>query len=129
MNYFLKNIKINKLKFILYFVSFVKIYVSLTLLINTKNNRLLEWMCIVVLWRIREKIDLVRNYEGNLSFGFYRTVGRSNVLHVEIQTLLISFKLCWQAGIRKVICNLDFLCAVQLVLIYWKLSRLYEERL
>jgi hypothetical protein len=37
------------------------------------------------------------------------------VLHTEIQALLIVIKLCWQAGLRKVICYFDSLHVVKLV--------------
>ena len=58
---------------------------------------------------------LVRNQEGNFYFGFYESIGWSNMLHVEIQALLIGIKLCWQAGFKKVICFSDSLHVVKLV--------------
>jgi len=49
------------------------------------------------------------------NFGFYGSVGLSNILHAEIQALLVGIKLCWQAGLRKVMCFSDSLHVVQLV--------------
>jgi ribonuclease HI len=57
----------------------------------------------------------VRNYEGNFHFGFYVSVGSWNVLHAEIQALLIDIKLCWQTDFKKVICYSDSFHVVQLV--------------
>jgi len=54
-------------------------------------------------------------HEGNFHSGFYGSIGWSNVLHVEIQALLIGIKLCWQAGFKKVICYSDSLHVVKLV--------------
>lgn len=58
---------------------------------------------------------LDRNYDKAFQFGFYASIGWSNILHVEIQSLLVGLKLCWKARFRKFICYYDSLHVVQLV--------------
>jgi len=58
---------------------------------------------------------LVHNHDGTFQFGFYGSVGLSNILHAEIQALLVGIKQCWQTEFRKVMCFSDSLHVVQLV--------------
>jgi len=39
----------------------------------------------------------------SFQFGFHRSICRSNILRAEIETLLVSLKLCWLANFRKII--------------------------
>lgn len=55
---------------------------------------------------------LDRNYDKAFQFGFYGSIGWSNILHAEIQDLLVGLKLWWKA--RKFICYYDSLHVVQL---------------
>ena len=59
---------------------------------------------------------LVRNHDGTFQFGFYGSVGLSNIFHAEIQALLVGIRLCWQAGYRQVMCFSNSLHVVQLVI-------------
>ncbi|XP_024626898.1 uncharacterized protein [Medicago truncatula] len=59
---------------------------------------------------------LIRKHDESFQLGFFGSVGISNILHAEIQALLTSVKLCWDAGYRKLICYSDSLHAVQLIM-------------
>jgi hypothetical protein len=37
---------------------------------------------------------LIEKHEGSFQFGFFKSVGISNILHAEIHILLIGLKLC-----------------------------------
>jgi len=58
---------------------------------------------------------LMRNHDGTFQFGFYGSVGLSNILHAEIQALLVGIRLCWQTGFRKIMCFSYSLHLVKLV--------------
>lgn len=60
-------------------------------------------------------VSFLHDQKPYLYFGFYGSVGLSNILHAEIQALLVGIKLCWQAVFRKVKCFSDSLHVVQLV--------------
>ena len=59
---------------------------------------------------------LICKHDESFQLGFFGSVGISNIIHAEIQTLLTSIKLCWDAGYRKLVCYTDFLHVVQLVM-------------
>jgi len=58
---------------------------------------------------------IVHNSGGKFLFGFYGSVGLSNILHAEIQALLTGITLCCEAGFKKIVCFSDSLHVVQLV--------------
>lgn len=59
---------------------------------------------------------LIRKHDGSFLRGLFGSVGISNILHAEIQTLLIGIKLCWETGYRKLMCFFDFIHVVELVM-------------
>jgi len=46
---------------------------------------------------------IVHNSGGKFLFGFYGSVGLSNILHAEIQALLTGITLCCEAGFKKIV--------------------------
>jgi ribonuclease HI len=59
---------------------------------------------------------LIWKHDGSFQLGLFRSVGISNILHAEIQTLLIGVKLCWDTYYIKIVCYSDSFHIVQLVL-------------
>jgi len=58
---------------------------------------------------------LIRKHDRSFQLGFSGSVGISNILHAEIQALLTSVKLCWDAGYKKLTCYSNSLQIVELL--------------
>jgi ribonuclease HI len=59
---------------------------------------------------------LIRKHDGSFELGFSDSIGISNILHAEIQALLTSVKLCWDARYRKLTCYSNSLQVVKLLM-------------
>jgi hypothetical protein len=47
--------------------------------------------------------------------GFYGNIAYSNILHVEILILMHEIQICWEEGLRDIICYADFIQTIHLV--------------
>lgn len=58
---------------------------------------------------------LVRNSSGEFLFGYYGSVGYSDIMHVEVVALLRGIKLCREAGYKVVVCYFDSMNTTKMV--------------
>jgi len=58
---------------------------------------------------------LIRDSNRGFMHGFHGNIGYSNILHVEILILLHVIRICWEDGLRNIICYNDFIHTIRLV--------------
>jgi len=58
---------------------------------------------------------LIRDFDGQFMRGFHGNIGYSNILHVEILALIHGIQICWDEGLRDIICYTDFMHTIHLV--------------
>ncbi|KAF7830019.1 reverse transcriptase [Senna tora] len=58
---------------------------------------------------------VVRNHEGHFVLGFNKSLGSCDVLTAELWGVRLGLEMAWELGLRKVVIELDSLCAHQLI--------------
>jgi len=58
---------------------------------------------------------LIRDYDGQFMCGFHGNIGYSNILPAEILTLMHGIQICWDEGLRDIICYTDSMHIIHLV--------------
>lgn len=58
---------------------------------------------------------IVRDSNGKFVRGFYGSVGWSDILHAEVMAIFHGLRMCWEVGIRKLVCCSDSMLAVSLI--------------
>jgi len=58
---------------------------------------------------------LIRDFDGQFIRGFHGNIGYSNILHAEILALMHEIQICWDEGMRHIICYTDSMHTIHLV--------------
>jgi len=58
---------------------------------------------------------LIRVSKRDFMHGFHCNIDYLNILHAEILTLLYVIQICWEDGLRNIICYSDFIHTIHLV--------------
>jgi len=58
---------------------------------------------------------LIRDFDGQFMRGFHGNIGYSNILHAEILALMHGIQICWDEGLRDIICYTDSMHTIHLV--------------
>jgi len=58
---------------------------------------------------------LIRGFDGPFMRGFHGNIGYLNIFHAEILALMHGIQICWDEGLRDIICYTDSMHTIHLV--------------
>lgn len=58
---------------------------------------------------------LIRDHRGEFRRGFYGSIGYSDIMPAELMVIFHGISLCWELGLRKIICFIDSLNTMKLL--------------